>query len=309
MSEAGDNPTLPEANESPPFEFDVEPTVPARLVDYYLHPYKHYLAVYGYQSADAKTIKRLVKKGKEAQPKADLPPLDSPADMPAWWRRNFPNAKVPDGIRRAASAAREVSTPVEAAPAADSGAPGAAHREAGDARSGNAVPADAAGGNAVSDDRGPRSGGMDFPAHVAALSRIAEDLLRQFEHVSGERMPATLVDETDKATWVRAKADRVEAAQKSYRDALETLRKAEANLSEWKKAREEWVDRGETKAEVMRVVSAMNSAVKRLLIRARPKLAGKTDAEQDKIYDEERREVFRVLTTSDLFADLFAAVA
>lgn len=148
---------------------------------------------------------------------------------------------------------------------------------------------------------------MDFPAHVAALSAIAEDHLRELRRVTGETMPSRLVDVTDQADWTRAKADRIEAAQKVYRDSLEILRKAENNLVEWRKAHGELVDKPALGAEIARIFSAVDSAVKRLLVKTRPRLVGKTDAEQDAIWNEERREIFRVLTTSGFDASAVLA--
>src|SRR5689334_1349322 len=88
-------------------ELEGEAPLPARLVGYYLHAYSHYAPLYGY--ADVKTIKRFVKMGKNAQPKPDMPPLDDPLEMPAWWRRHHPKVEVPAGIRRAASVVRDAN--------------------------------------------------------------------------------------------------------------------------------------------------------------------------------------------------------
>lgn len=52
----------------------------------------------------ARTIKRWVKTGKDG---GELPPLDSPSEMPQWWVR-FYKQKVPDCILEAAGVSREV---------------------------------------------------------------------------------------------------------------------------------------------------------------------------------------------------------
>lgn len=50
-----------------------------------------YAAFYG---KDERTIKRLIRRGKEVD---SLPPLDEPVKMPAWWRRNMDH-EVPDWL-------------------------------------------------------------------------------------------------------------------------------------------------------------------------------------------------------------------
>jgi len=51
---------------------------------HYSQPYRHYAEIFGIPE---RTIKRWVADGKKSQP-PDLPPFDSPAELPAWWNRH-----------------------------------------------------------------------------------------------------------------------------------------------------------------------------------------------------------------------------
>ena len=88
------------------------------------HYSKHlveYEPVYGYK---VRNFKKWLHVGREADP-IDLPPLDAPADMPAWWKRRM-KQRCPDRILASAAAvvkADGVPTPPEAS---DSPPPSAA---------------------------------------------------------------------------------------------------------------------------------------------------------------------------------------
>lgn len=71
---------------------------------------KDYAAIFG---TSDRTIKRWVKTGRDA---GDLPPLDAPGDMPAWWTKHYKH-KLPSVILEAARAA----APVVVSPAQPSG--------------------------------------------------------------------------------------------------------------------------------------------------------------------------------------------
>lgn len=69
----------------------------------YRRPYREYAAFY---SVDISTIKWWVKQGKKNPKGPDLPPLDTPREMPAWWERDRGNMKqrCPDNVLAAARA-------------------------------------------------------------------------------------------------------------------------------------------------------------------------------------------------------------
>lgn len=278
---------------APPLELVGEAPLPARLVGFFNHPLKHYAAVYGYAAeGDAKTIKRFVKKGKEAQPRPDLPPLDDPAQMPAWWRRNFPNREVPPGIRRAASAVHYVAAavvpeiPPPVAPADSSSSPPPI-----------AVVSPLSPPPASSSAPTSRNV-LDFAGQVDELRKVASDHLAELKKLSAEEMPATIVDPVDQAKWGQAKAEKIASAQKTLTSSLEILRKSENNLVQWQQAHGELWNRAEVAVEVVRVISAIDSAVKRLVKTVRPQLVGKTEAEQERIWNDARRDCFRILKLS-----------
>lgn len=73
----------------------------------YGRPLEEFATVYGQSD---RTIKRWIRTGKEAATGADLPPLDSPGDMPAWWARHYKH-RCPSEILEAARRARPAPAP------------------------------------------------------------------------------------------------------------------------------------------------------------------------------------------------------
>lgn len=72
----------------------------------YQHPLSHYVEIY---DAAERTLKHWIAIGRHAQPEPDLPPLDDPPAMKAWYARNKKN-RVPDRlIQLAAQASRLAS--------------------------------------------------------------------------------------------------------------------------------------------------------------------------------------------------------
>lgn len=74
---------------------------------------KEYAAIY--EQSD-RTIKRWIAKGRLEN---DLPPLDSPSQMPAWWPRHYKH-KVPEGILNAAKKTDSLPAPMELSPSISS---------------------------------------------------------------------------------------------------------------------------------------------------------------------------------------------
>lgn len=62
---------------------DLAPLLHRQTTERYQRPFQHYAKIY---QRDVRNIKRLVAKGRTAEP-PDFPPLDAPADMAAWFRR------------------------------------------------------------------------------------------------------------------------------------------------------------------------------------------------------------------------------
>ena len=275
-----------------PFSLHGAPPLPAKLLGYYQHRLKHYAAVYGYDpESGERTIKRFTSIGRNTVPH-DLPPLDEPARMPAWWRSHHPGREVPTGIRRAAAAVvvnaepqqTPPPTPEPSIPAPPAPTLPPAPREA--------TPP------AVESDR------LDFPAQVGELRKIVTEQLQQLRAASAEVAPENLTDSVERAEWARSKGERVEAAQRNYKSSLDMLRKAENDLVEWQKSHEELKPTAQVATEVGRIVGAIHAAVKRLVKTVRPRIAGKSDAEQDSIWEEEVRKCFRILAGSKFAAPI-----
>lgn len=271
-----------------PFELHGAPPLPAKLRGYYLYPLKHYAAIYGYDAnSGERTIKRFVGIGRNTVPH-DLPPLDEPAKMPGWWRSHHPRREVPAGIRRAVALA-VVNAPLATEPEPQQTPPPAPEPP---------TPRPPALPPAAESDR------LDFPAQVDELRRVVTSHLHQLRAASAEEAPENLADSVDRAEWARSKAERVEGAQRNYKSSLEMLRKAENDLVEWQKSHGELAPRSTVATEVSRIVGAIHAAVKRLTKNVRPRLAGKSDAEQDTIWDDEVRKCFRILAGSKFASPL-----
>lgn len=83
----------------PAFVLEPGAPLPAKLTGYYRHTYPDYAAgangAPNYNnSKDGCTVKRWVSAGRKQSP-PDLPPLDEPHRMAAWFRRRFPREPVP----------------------------------------------------------------------------------------------------------------------------------------------------------------------------------------------------------------------
>jgi hypothetical protein len=71
----------------------------------YGRPLEEFAKVYGQSD---RTIKRWIRTGKEAPTGSDLPPLESPGDMPAWWARHYKH-RCPSEILEAARRSKPVT--------------------------------------------------------------------------------------------------------------------------------------------------------------------------------------------------------
>lgn len=235
----------------------------------YRHPYEFYAARNGYAPGKSgeRSIKRLVSEGRHAVP-ADLPPLDTPADMPAWWRKHRPGRKVPKAMQAAALA---VSSPT--------GAPGSAEKIPSPA----APPAPRASATATA---------LDFPGQVEALRRMVDDHRHDLELARAVQEPAGL-DPTEIAEWAQAKQIRIEAAQQTFKGAFDILRKAENDLNDWRKAHDQTAPRDEVTRVITALVATIYAMAKRLLLTVRPRLVGRPDAEQETIWQTALAEAFR----------------
>lgn len=100
---------------------------PRRLTNFYKKKYSEYCVVY---DVGERAIKHWVAEGKACKP-ADLPPLDEPEKMAAWWRRVKPAQKPPDIMLEYECSARKAK-PEAPTPPSDS-QPGKTPGESGEA--------------------------------------------------------------------------------------------------------------------------------------------------------------------------------
>lgn len=172
-----------------------------------------YAAVFGQTD---RTIKRWVKRGKET---GELPPLDNPPHMAAWWRRNMDN-QVPDYLLGF------VTTPDPLANSSDVRSPAAATGNSG--------------------DTGPRDfsniKGLGLEENVQGLRRshaINKQLLDEALHADPP---------IDSVTQLR---------HKNFERSFELLRKAEGTLLEFKQLSGALVDPEPIRAELAQVFESL----------------------------------------------------
>jgi len=222
--------------------FSLEPTAPRHGRQLYARPLKDYQVIYG---TKLRQIKNWIAAGREKQP-ADLPPLDDPAALPAWWSRHYErtvpekliaaSAKAQAGAQGPAATAQPHSPKNESPTAAPAGVPSPA------------------GAPAPEPPRNPRATiedfdkvtGLDLAAGVDRLKKALSVVVRDYEQALANA-------DTDDAT-LSMRAARVDKC-------MERLRKMEGTLDEIRKSREELIDRAAAAEDLRRVHSAMATSL------------------------------------------------
>jgi|GEM_PF-4662131 len=173
-----------------------------------------YATFYG---KDERTIKRLVRRGKET---GKLPPLDDAPRMAAWWRENMDH-EVPDWLMGFAAKNEPAPDP---------------RASSGDARSSS--------GN--SNASGPR----DF-ANVKSLD-IAENVeaLRQ-THAINNRLLTEALNASEPVEQT------ISLRQRNYERSFELLRKAESTLIELQKQRGNLIDKESVRVELAQLLESL----------------------------------------------------
>lgn len=232
--------------------------------DAYKRPYKDYVAVYGKQ---IRTIKWWVEQGKKADGGADLPPLDSPAEMPIWWKRRMKQtcpASVLDAARAAAG-----PTAVEHTTAKPAGTPQA---------SGAPAP------SSPSPPSAPRFENIAVSTQEQNLQHLKEQLARA-------RMD--LLEEQNRDPLDQAK---VEAKERKWRELRTEVDKAEEAVFKMRSKQGKLVDLEELGAELLPMLVTVAESFRSLLTRLKPKLtAANTDEERDAIWQVGVDECFTEL--------------
>lgn len=270
------------APSSPPegtFELDPDgPRVSGSRVKY-AKPLKEYAETYGF---DERTVKRWVERGKAAEP-MDLPPLHRPALMPDWFSRRMERA-VPEAILLAASEARlsvAVAKP-EPVPVLKPAEPEPVS---------NAPPVEA---RSKVDPAPPDS--KELPPKPRDFSNVKAMTFE--ENVEALRRQLAIQFELLQEAMAGADNGLMSSRQKAYRECMAELRKAEQDLLTWQEERGDLARLTEVRSENNRIASTVFNAVLRLVKNVRPQLAGKTEAEQDKIWDRETLACFSILKSA-----------
>lgn len=212
--------------------------------------------------------------------KHDPCPLDHPARMPLWWAMHMKH-RVPEKILAAARQA-SAEAPSPAAAASESPSPTAT------------LPPPPAGDLFA-------TASLDFAAQVEQMRGEQARIQRQLDDARRGK-------EVEGQLFIDQPA--IESLLRQRLSIQEPLRKAEGDLTDWLKQREILVPRADVRAENNRIATAICGAVMRLVKSVRPQLAGKSDAEQDRIWHTETLACFAALKTaqfSTICADELAA--
>jgi hypothetical protein len=228
-----------------------------------------YAKQFGPNGPDERTLKRYVQRGHLCKP-PDLPPFHRPELMPAWWERRMKNSRCPAWILKAASQATAAKNTPPSAP------------EAAPPPSPESTPNQESSAPLLSRDFSDVVT-LDFAQNVEQLRRslAISNLLLE------EARAANPPDES-----------LISSRQRNYRETYSELRKAESDLQEWKQKQGHLVSRDEVRSENNRIAASIYQAVLRLVKNVRPQLTGRSDAEQDRIWQKEVIACFTALKTA-----------
>lgn len=204
----------------------------------FARPLKDYQAVY---ETKERQLKNWVAVGRKAQPE-DLPPLDRPAEMPAWWARHYDRV-VPEKLTLAATKANGQQA-ADVPPAPQASTPEKAKGEATPPPAPPTNPRERIGNF---DDLT----GLSLEAAVERLRKALAVVVRDYEQALGN-------PDTDEST-LSMRANRVDKA-------MERLRKMETTLDEIRKSREELIDRTLAEEDLRRVHTAMASSLETSIV-------------------------------------------
>jgi hypothetical protein len=245
---------LPLANEPAPF------AISARQ---FLHTYEFYAERFGVTD---RSVKRWAAEGRAADP-PDLPPLDCPRDMPAWWGRRMSH-RVPARLLEVA--------------ATDAAEHAARHQEP---APGTVTPATSA---SVADRAVSSSVGMGET--VTRLREAERDAGEAFATAS-KPLPRGK-DEPLDAPLKYMDAGQVEMLQRRWERMAEALRKAVKDEAEMAETRGELLEKGKVARVLQEIHASVAESIRGLVRRVRPKLAGRSAEEQDEIWQAETEKTF-----------------
>ncbi len=216
-------------------------------------PYKEYEAIYGKKE---RTIKWWVTQGKTASGGADLPPLDHPTEMPAWWDRVM-KQRCPQSVLDAARAASSSPPPLSSKTAA-------------------APP--------------PPPGGMprfETPA-VTTQEQNLQHLKEQLARVRHELLEAQNEQPPDQS--------RIEAKERKWRELRGEVDKAEEAVFKMRSKQGKLIDVEQLGADLLPMLVTVANSIRSVRTRIKPRLASaKSDEDEEKLWQEGIDECFAEL--------------
>lgn len=229
--------------------------------DAYKLPYKEYVPIYGKQ---IRTIKWWIQQGKAAEGGPDLPPLDCPAEMPAWWKRRMKQT-CPKSV---VDAARAAAGPSPSAPTATPGT----------------RPALPVGSTPVA---APRMENLAVSSQEQSLLHLKEQLARARHD---------LLEEQNKAEPDPVK---LETKERKWRELRNEVDKAEEAVFKMRSKQGKLVDIEQLGAELQPMLVTVAESVRSLITRLKPRLTAATnDEERDAIWQAGVDECFTELISN-----------
>jgi hypothetical protein len=227
----------------------------------YQKSYREYEAIYGKKM---RTIKWWVEQGKGHPKGPDLPPLDAPKEMPAWWGRVM-KQKCPKPVTEAA----RLHATTQAPPPPQST----------ESPSRSTTP-----NRGASQPNRMRPEALEISSQEERLNQLKEQLaIARFQ-----MLEAQAEDPADPA--------KIQSAQQHWRELREETDKAEEKLFKSRRDAGRLVDQDEVAAMLMPMLTTVATSVRTLIVRLKPRLrTAQSDAEEDAIWNSGVDECFTEL--------------
>lgn len=232
---------------TPPADsFSLEPsTARGGRPKLYAQALPHYVPIY---STELRQIKNWLKLGRGLTP-PELPPLDQPQAMMAWWAKAYPNRSVPEKIHQAATKAKHEALGVGAVVTPKNSTKQTSEQKTPGGET--TTPPTPPEPTRTKIDNFDAVDEMDLPAAVARQKRILAVTMKRLE----EAMSSDVANDSLEALLSRRVAV-----------CMESLRKLEGTLDELRKSREELIDRATAGEELRRIHTAMSSSTESRIV-------------------------------------------
>lgn len=231
--------------------------------DSYRKTYKEYVAIYGKQQ---RTIKWWVGQGKSAEGGPDLPPLDRPEEMPAWWARCM-KQKCPASVLDAARAASADPAKTPPAPAK------------------------------------PVAGAPEKPAAARAPTFVSTSTQEQSLQHLKEQLARARQDLLEEQSKEDPDPHKIETKERKWRELRKEADAAEEAVFRMRTKQGKLVDLEELGAQLLPMLVTTAESFRSLVNRLKPRLsAAETDAERDTIWQAGVDECFTELIAAGFIA-------